>query len=168
VRTFLIPLLIVLGSCSAVDEWRNPEVAACENFIKEGLASPSSYHRIKFLTDDEEISAEDYAYGKGWTPNSPFFDLAIKEAVDPAIRSASIEYDAANGYGTPIRSFGFCQFLMSNAGQDEFGEDPAKAAESIRSMNAVAALAPGLTEQQRVLRPCCLKPSLQARRKAAE
>ena len=167
-KSFAFAFLLMLGGCDTIDGWRNPEVAACETFIKEGLASPSSYDRVKFLTGNDAISKNDYAYGEGWTPKSPFFEFAKRKAIDPSIRAVSIEYGAANAYGTPIRSFGYCEFLMSNAASGDFGDEPSKAANSIIRMNAVAALAPGLTEQQRTQKPCCLKPSLQSRRKVAD
>jgi hypothetical protein len=167
-RFMILASSFLAGGCGFLDQWQHPEVAACEHFIKESLASPSSYKRIEFLTADEAISVEDYASGEGWEPNSAFYDLAKERAVDPAIRSVSIEYDAQNGFGALIRQYEHCEFLMSDSASNEFGIEPRKAAETTARTNLTFAIAPGLEDGQRIQRPCCLHVYLQARRKAAE
>ncbi|WP_156313493.1 hypothetical protein [Erythrobacter sp. SG61-1L] len=59
-------------------------VTACEDEIKNGLKAPSTYERIKsssYRFDDDE---------------------------NPHV-SVTIEYDAKNSFGTPLRSTAFCE-----------------------------------------------------------
>lgn len=76
-------LFLVLAAAVGCERPDQDAIAACETFVKEQLRSPSLYKRIKadaFLADGKE---------EGWV---------------------SVEYDAANVYGTPIRERQTCRF----------------------------------------------------------
>jgi len=97
----------------------NQAIQACEIFIKERLRSPSTYKQI-----DAEYS--------GVTFKSDNRD----------VRMVTIEYDAANAYGTPIRGNQQCVFEINKNGN--FAVDPAHAAR----MSSIGAASD--------YSPCCL------------
>jgi len=68
---------------AACDGPGDAAIKACEVFVKERLRSPSTYQRIE-ASSFIEVGGE-----HGW---------------------ASIQYDAANAYGTPIRNQQTCRF----------------------------------------------------------
>lgn len=74
----LLGVLAVLSGCAD-----KPEIKQCEDYIKGKLRSPSTYKRIK---------AEGVAV--------PF--------EKPTKYTVSVEYDAANAYGTPVRDTQLC------------------------------------------------------------
>ena len=82
-----------------------PEIAECEADAQRDLRSPSTYKRIeanRFVNPPEsgEINAARQRFGLD----------GIEDAAIGLI-NVYIEYDAANAYGTPIRSMEHCQWL---------------------------------------------------------
>ncbi|QTH20147.1 hypothetical protein HRJ34_17510 [Rhizorhabdus wittichii] len=80
-----------LNACSL-----QPQVTACETFVREKIDTPATFKVVS--TSSVSGSAKDVA------------------RLDPAgqVMLVSIEYDAANQYGAPIRSKAFCAFPMKN------------------------------------------------------
>lgn len=70
----------------------NPQFAECEAGLKALLKSPSSYELIE--------------------------KSIIGEAVGSEVRYIYIDYDAHNGYGTPLRSKFQCNFALKNSGYE--------------------------------------------------
>lgn len=97
-------LVLVVGSLAAVlglalwasEGW---EIAACEDFLKEGLKSSSTYRRGNVTTRDEAVTAARIAELTGRQPRG-------SEAL--GLRTVVIEYDAGNAFGTPIRGASRC------------------------------------------------------------
>ncbi|MFA7595899.1 MAG: hypothetical protein WCY92_06045 [Novosphingobium sp.] len=100
-RGFLSILsLVVVAGCNSA---QNAAVGACEAFIKERLRSPSTYKQI----------GVDYS------------GVSFKsEGRD--VRMVTVEYDAANAFGTPIRGNQQCVFEVDKSGN--FAENPDHAA----------------------------------------
>lgn len=111
-------MFIVLSTLPACSPTKDAAINACEVFIKERLRSPSTYKQV----------GVDYS---GVTFKSQGRD----------VRMVTIEYDAANAYGTPIRNDQQCLFEVDSKGN--YTEDPAHAA----SMSAIGA---------EEYTPCCL------------
>lgn len=85
-----------------------PEIAECEADAQRDLRSPSTYKLIeakRFTNPPEqgEINAARERFGLE----------GIKDAAI-GVMDIFIEYDAANVYGTPIRSMEHCQWLTLN------------------------------------------------------
>ena len=106
--TTLTAAILLLCSCGARD------VQACEDFIRDGLRSPSTYKRMSLVSDDKQLNEEEFReltklprYGT-YTPHQ--------------LREVLIEYEAANAYGTPVRGTEICAFVLTD------GELPSKAA----------------------------------------
>lgn len=89
-RKLILPSALALAGCGAFDP---PEVTDCERHIISKLRSPSTYKRID-------------ASGIGIP-----FDKPLKYSV-------TIEYDAANAYGTPVRERQLCVFAVKNGRPD--------------------------------------------------
>ena len=115
-RILLIPILIGLSGCNPA---QSQAVQACETFIKERLRSPSTYKRI---------SVDDLG---------PAF-----ESDGRRIKMLTVEYDAANAYGTPIRGSQQCVFEVDEKGR--FSQEPEFAAK----MSSIGA--------DSEYSPCCL------------
>lgn len=78
----------VLSACSAMEA---PAITDCEDRIKRDLRSPSTYKRIKADTTDMRDERQIWV---------------------------SVEYDAANAYGTPIRDSRICKYPSRNGSAD--------------------------------------------------
>jgi hypothetical protein len=114
----LASLVIPLMLCSC-DSAQSQAVQACEVFIKERLRSPSTYKRIS---------------GDSLGP--------AFESDGRRVKMVTLEYDAANAYGTPIRGIQQCVFEVNANGT--FKEDIEHAAR-MSSIGADSEYA-----------PCCL------------
>jgi hypothetical protein len=88
VKKLAILFVLILSGCQ-----QNAAISACETFIKERLRAPSTYKKI---SDDGVSSAFEFD-GK-------------------TIKMVTIEYDAANAYGTPIRESQQCTFEVDKSG----------------------------------------------------
>lgn len=104
-----------------------PEVAACEVFLKGGLRSPSTYHRVSVnsydgplgepaLTQMREEDAERDRGNPEWAKIKRGLEAQTPAAQrsQDTLREVFIEYDAANAYGTPIRGAQQCGFVLRN------------------------------------------------------
>jgi hypothetical protein len=83
-------------------------VAACEEAIKSGLLVPSSYHRANLHEAAEAISLDDYFGGQHEEPAVEEFERANYRQANRL--SAQLSYDAANGYGAPVRAGVTCTY----------------------------------------------------------
>lgn len=99
-------------------------IASCEETLKDRLKSPSSYKRIRTTTIRRSLATlDDYLYADNPDRKRREEEQAAKDsrlaggikmrkeifaAVPQEKLSLSIEYDAANSYGTPIRGFSEC------------------------------------------------------------
>jgi hypothetical protein len=83
-------LLLMLSGCNSVQK---QAVQACEVFIREGLRSPSTYQRA---------SVDDLG---------PAFEHEGRR-----VKMITVEYDAANAYGTPVRGSQQCVFEVNDKG----------------------------------------------------
>jgi hypothetical protein len=88
--------LIGLAGCSSMEP---TGVRECEESIKGKLRSPSTYKRIKFDV----------------TPIDPANPSNIEKPTEVWV---TVEYDAANAYGTPMRSTHMCKFPYKNGVAD--------------------------------------------------
>ena len=98
----LAPTILLAGCNQLTSTFDEPEVQACEHFLKETLGSPASYDRVEVIIRHESISAKEL---DEITVNPPL--LANK---DPGLLFVSIEYDAKNGYGSVTRASQLCAF----------------------------------------------------------
>lgn len=79
------------------------EIAACEDYLKDGLRSPSTYNRVNVSARDEPVTAARIVELGGREPRG---------GQSLALRSVTIEYDAQNAFGTPIRGALQCGFVV--------------------------------------------------------
>jgi hypothetical protein len=98
----------------------------CEQEIKDRLRSPATYHRISFeiRTDIlsavryQKIATDELSYDQ--SPEIIKFERNSIERTAKGIEAGTakpymlfgeIEYDAANAYGTPVRSIAVCEWF---------------------------------------------------------
>lgn len=92
--------MTMISACSDA-----PEIAACQDFLKGGLRSPSTYSEVSVRSEDLPMPAENLAR----------YQLADRSSPEKAgVRTVSIVYDAANAYGTPVRGVQTCHFLLKD------------------------------------------------------
>lgn len=72
----------------------SPEITACESYIREKIATPASFKVVS--TSSVPSTGE---------------SITGLTAAD-AVKLVSIEYDAANQYGAPVRSTDYCAFVL--------------------------------------------------------
>lgn len=87
------------------------DVKACEGFIKDGLASPTSYSRVGVTRWTESISREEI--NKLRQPIGNF------ERGEPSLSLVGIQYDAQNAYGVKIRQGAICAFELHDGQPDD-------------------------------------------------
>jgi hypothetical protein len=112
IRRFAVGLaaawtILSATSCSALD---SPMIVACEIALKKTLLSPSTFHRINIVETQETLTFEQYeAANPGDSPN---VRAALRQAAKqpPSRLTIFFEYDAANAYGTQIRSASKCSY----------------------------------------------------------
>lgn len=95
---------ILVAGCQEAD------VKACEGFIKDGLASPTSYDRVQVTRWVEPISASEI--DKLRQP------LGIERG-KPSLSMVGIQYDAENVFGTKIRQGEICAFELRDGKPDD-------------------------------------------------
>jgi hypothetical protein len=114
-RTACIAIaLLVLTGCKLS---ASPLVTACEIALKKRLAAPSKYRRISVTERQMPILLEAYL-----SENEPsetirrfYRGMASEGLGEKPIKSlATIEYEAANTLGVPIRSFAECSYDSIN------------------------------------------------------
>lgn len=111
----------------------SPEVqfySMCETVIKERLRAPSTYRRIKVEYASKALDAAgyyrekdlEYAAAASVELRALIYEdmqagskLVADGKIKPQLISANIQYDAANGFGTPIRSLANCQYFQERA-----------------------------------------------------
>ena len=147
---------LVLAGCGA------PEVSACEDFIKDGLKSPSSYQRASVETNVEPTTLDGFREASGRPMTGSIYEGYYKHH-KVALRNVVIKYDAQNAYGTPVREVGICAFeltdgeLRKTKGELHAAVLSAIAARSFRDManrGAFDGIEPGSLEGPKY--PCCL------------
>lgn len=87
-RALILVLGMLIAGCSQVPV-DGPGIKECEDYVIAKLRSPTTYKRIK-------------ASGIGIPYDAPKY------------YSVTVEYDAANAYGTPIRETQFCKFPVKS------------------------------------------------------
>jgi hypothetical protein len=97
-RIFKAAIIAVLAvsttaALSGCDALEDKSIKACESFIKARLRSPSTYKRIDATAYGVVIKSE----GKN-------------------LKTVTVDYDAANAYGTPIRGDQMCSFEVDKGG----------------------------------------------------
>ena len=100
---------LLLSSSALLSACGEPEVEACEEFIKDGLKSPSSYKRASVSKLDETISQEMFLENHGKIDT---FDKHWLDDGRLTQRIVAIEYDADNSFGASIRGAGICEFHL--------------------------------------------------------
>lgn len=83
-------LAVALSGCDAITSNEEQAFRICEAYVKESLRSPSTYNRIKAISN---IPSQ----GSG-------------------IRTVHLEYDADNAFGTPVRGYEMCAFKVDDDG----------------------------------------------------
>lgn len=87
----------------------NTMINACEDALKERLKAPSTYRRIKVTESQQSITFEQYFAASNDSPAVQSF-LRSMAKQPPTQLMTFIEYDAANAFGTPIRSISKCTY----------------------------------------------------------
>lgn len=92
-------MALVLAGCEG------REIAACEDYVKDGLRSPSTYRRVSVASRDEAATAARIVELGG---------RQVRGGQSLALRMVTIEYDAQNAFGAPIRNAAQCGFVLGD------------------------------------------------------
>ncbi|MBB5754633.1 hypothetical protein [Prosthecomicrobium pneumaticum] len=122
--------LVVIAVAGAVLAGCNPfepkMIGFCESVLKERLRSPSTYRRIAAtkraepLTTDEWLARRAKSNPKQRATDEIVARVRQSAGASPALIKVTLEYDAANAFGTPLRGFALCEYL-SDDGKDPTG-----------------------------------------------
>ena len=136
----------------------DPEIKACEVFVKEGLASPSSYSQINVVTFTDALSYEMLRDATGSKGNAALENALKLSATDPGVRTVLLEYDADNRVGATLRESAVCHFAMTDVANEKFyrEDDLSGLAERAASQNDFRVLLPGLGHESKPPVGCCL------------
>lgn len=86
-------------------------VAACENALKDKLKAPSTYKRV------------DYTFFRN-------------DGAKPPEASVSIDYDADNSYGAPLRDHEYCTYALDRSGDIDWAATKRKQDAAEAEVNA--------------------------------
>jgi hypothetical protein len=113
-------LMVLLAGCGAHPQ-AQPDINACETFIKSELQSPSTYNRLSVASTDRQTSAEEMLdlYSEDSVRDLQKTLLEIEEREGLALRQVQIEYEAANSYGVPVRAYEICVFKLVGGSLEE-------------------------------------------------
>ena len=143
-----VPALLVLCGCDDVSAILDePEVRACEHYLKETLLSPSSYKRRDVTTWREQITPEEL--------NEITIDSALLPNEDPALVLVGIEYEAVNSYGVELEGGEICAFEADGEDIVDSGDSmmsKARMAASAHRLRSIVPDAPPVREHD-----CCLR-----------
>lgn len=118
-RFGVLALVISLAACS------KPDVEACESYIKDGLKAPSTYRQLKVTSVDvSPIDADTLIKEVGLpklSKKADAFDRLRRTALEVdlkqpglGLRRMAIDYEAENGFGTPLRETAICAFVLTD------------------------------------------------------
>ena len=150
----ILPLAFLgLAACSS-----HPETSACEEYLKGGLKSPSSYKQVKISSFDSRIPFDAWrnitrATGSKLDNDPRIVKVDRKYQADGGIRTVLIEYDADNSFGASIRGTEVCKFLMTSFMEEDFLGDPGTSAALASSSRTMEQL--GLEKNEKST-GCCL------------
>lgn len=142
-----------LASCG------QPEVKACEQFIKSGLKAPSTYKRLALSVHDERVTWEQHLRESPNDRNVEIFRKAYEHG--QLRRIVALDYEASNAFGVPIRSSEQCAFgLQEGKVADRTrllnSVKIAEAQRSFRQVNEAGALPNGVQlDMPEPTYPCC-------------
>ena len=147
-RTLIIGGLLLLAGCD------KPDVKACEDFILDGLRSPSSYRRVAISVSETPIAFEAVrkisAAPELYTPST---DFRMNTAEPLIIRVVRVEFDAENAFGAALRSKTTCAFRHTKGSALNSMVSLARARERDRLRAAADPAIPDLPE---LPYPCCI------------
>lgn len=149
----VVPVLLLAG-CGRAD------IAACEDFVKEGLKAPSTYKRISVNTYDEPVSLPEFIKKTGQENAHPVTKqlLALQAERGLALRTVAIVSEAHNSYGVPLRTTEICAFKLVGGkleGKSSIASSVARA-KLRRSSNMMAEAGLLPKREQQGPYPCCL------------
>lgn len=99
--------LVFLAS-AACGQTDSDLVVACESALKDMLAAPSTYRRIKITETSEDLALDAYFAANESTETIEAFQRRLH---DKAVRwIARVEYEAQNFFGTPLRRVSLCTY----------------------------------------------------------
>lgn len=113
-RHIILTAAVLLAGCDKAD------VKACEDYILDGLRSPSTYERIEVTRSESPVAPADYDRIIGVLDGS--IGAAVKKAdlsEGVAVRSLYVSYDAQNAFGAPVRNIEECKFKVVGGKLDD-------------------------------------------------
>jgi hypothetical protein len=122
--------MIGIGFCMALGACDDPEVRACEVFLKKTLRDPTSYKRISITKADQHF-ANWKAYQERTGDERPLSiakSFGVAPAGRPGLRTVAVSYEAANGVGDPVPGRQICAFELRNGELGKNAEDLERAA----------------------------------------
>ncbi|MGD9476105.1 hypothetical protein [Shinella sp. G-2] len=99
-------------------------LTACEDAIKQRLRSPTSYDRVSLRETEEQISRrEDVVFKFRRQGYSAEETAVFMKEVDAApekvtLYAKTIEYDAKNAFGAPLRNRTTCEYFTIDGKED--------------------------------------------------
>lgn len=104
-----VSMIVGTTSCYPSD---SAMVSSCEASIKKTLLAPTTFRRANLTEGKEQLTFEQYYADNPDAGGSPALrEFQRKMAKRSPVRLiAFIEYDAANAYGTPLRSIAKCTY----------------------------------------------------------
>lgn len=104
---------------------RDVFAAACEDAIKEGLRSPSTYREMKVAETTVPASDEEIAKSCFYRPEGAERDRCIEAVrlLKPQSHLRRVDYEASNAYGVPVAGTAACS-VVSTRPRDQLNDDP--------------------------------------------
>jgi len=156
-KKLVIAWMVILCGCD------KPEVQMCEAFIKSDLKAPATYQRISYSARQHHFSTwPEYRRFTGDYQNT-LYQLAHHGEEDPSgpyLKTVTIDYDAQNGFGVPLRgseTCGFSRRFDRSTGSQALGSLILGAAERTRDLKKIDDnVGVEKSDDPRGVFPCCI------------
>lgn len=149
-------LLVLLGGvavsgCDPTAEFRKPELATCQRFVRSGLRVPSSFKRSWYNVADLPVTRAQLAKATGNAAQAA-------AAPNPAIRRVIVNYSASDGLGATREGVANCLFPMIDGADGAYANDIETLVDKAVLDNEQKALSLSMGDRSVIAGGCCTAP----------
>lgn len=149
-----------LTGCDQVVQWKRPELAACQRFVRSRMKLPTSFHRQYYNITDIPIDKAVLGDAIGRTADK----AAMARAPWPVIRDVFIQYYGDNSFGEPVFAATNCNFAMSDGTGGVYARDPEASVDEAVAENEARTLDVSLGREDVVAADCCVAKDFDPKR----
>lgn len=144
-------MVFALGSLCLLAGCGQPDVEACETFIKSELQAPATYRRVAITKVDSALMSMSEFRRRTGIPDLRRDENEtlrrygeLREGDRPSLRTLGITFEADNGYGVPVRATRVCAFKLIDGKLPDGAEIESTARDAALKANSKQLIGAGL------------------------